>query len=397
MRCFNADYIFPVNSEPVKNGYVITDDEGAILSVTGQLPENGITQTETFSGFIVPGFINAHCHLELSYLKNQIPPCGGLTLFIKEILAIRNNYSLENIKQAVIDGDKEMYENGIVAVADISNDDYSFHQKSLSSIYYHTLLEAFDIVKERAQETFSKCIELGKKLVSTVPANSNFSIVPHAAYTVTPFLFDMIKKHSRQQHTIQSMHNQECKAESDLFINRNGDMFEFFTQMGDAMEQFNATGKNSLKSVLQMINRNSRTLLVHNTFTSKGDIEWAHSHHKILYWCFCPNANLYIENRLPDFENFISANANCCIGTDSYASNYSLSILDELKTIAENNSSIPLQTLLTWATINGAEYLGIEKTFGTIETGKKPGLNLISNVDLKNLQINPSSTVTRII
>jgi cytosine/adenosine deaminase-related metal-dependent hydrolase len=89
---------------------------------------------------------------------------------------------------------------------------------------------------------------------------------------------------------------------------------------------------------------------------------------------------LYIENKLPDYNLFIQEKARVTIGTDSLASNWSLSVLDELKTITKHFPEIPLQTLLTWATKNGADFLGFNQ-LGTIEKGKKPGLNLLKNVD----------------
>ncbi|MEO8149924.1 MAG: amidohydrolase family protein [Bacteroidia bacterium] len=401
MRYITADYIFPITSAPIKNGIIQIDDDGKIISISEQPhPDNyrdSNLKLQTLKGIIVPGFINAHCHLELSHLKDQIKPGTGLAGFIKEILAIRNNYALELIQQTIIDAEKEMFDNGIVAVADISNDDYTFAKKATSKIYFHTLIEAFDIVKERAEQMFQHCVDLGEQLKNIAPQNANHSIVPHAPYTVTPTLFELIKNLAAKNNSIQSIHNQECEAESELFKNKSGAMYDLFANAGLAMQQFEATGKNSLQSVLTLMNSESKTLLVHNTFTDKQDIEWAHQHHRKLYWCFCPNANLYIENRLPQFENFISTKAKCCIGTDSYTSNWSLSVLDELKTISKHNPSIPLQTKLTWATINGAEYLDIEKTFGSIEAGKKPGLNLIENIDLENLQLTASSSVKKII
>jgi cytosine/adenosine deaminase-related metal-dependent hydrolase len=90
---------------------------------------------------------------------------------------------------------------------------------------------------------------------------------------------------------------------------------------------------------------------------------------------------MYIENKLPNYTDFINANARVTIGTDSLASNWSLSVLDELKTISKYYPQIPLQTLLTWATKNGADFLGFTQ-LGTIEKGKKPGLNLLKNVEL---------------
>ena len=87
---------------------------------------------------------------------------------------------------------------------------------------------------------------------------------------------------------------------------------------------------------------------------------------------------MYIENRLPNYQLFIDAEAKMTIGTDSLTSNWQLSVLDEMKTIAKYQSYIPFETLIRWATLNGAEALGFEKDFGSLEIGKTPGLNLLN-------------------
>jgi cytosine/adenosine deaminase-related metal-dependent hydrolase len=137
-----------------------------------------------------------------------------------------------------------------------------------------------------------------------------------------------------------------------------------------------------------------KILLVHNTYTSENDFEFIKSQisndKTEIYFCTCPNANIYIENKLPNYNLFIEQDALMTVGTDSLASNHSLSILDELKTITKHFPEIALQTLLTWATKNGAEFFDF-KSLGTIEKGKRPGLNLLKNAD--GMRINQDTTV----
>jgi len=280
-----------------------------------------------------------------------------------------------------------------VAVADISNDDFTFNAKADTRIYFHTLIEAFDIVPAQTKTIFDKCLELTKTLQQLAPNNQAHSIVPHAAYTVTPALFKLIKGHATKHQQLQSMHNQECVAESQMFENKRGAFYDFFTQHG-SMAHFESTGKNSLLSVLPNLS-NEKTLLVHNTFTDGNDIAKAMALHKKLFWCFCPNANLYIENRLPDFDVFINAGTTCCLGTDSYASNYTLNLLDEIKTILKFKPHYPFEMLLKWATLNGAQFLGLDY-LGSITAGKKPGINLITNCDASTLNITTQSKVKRL-
>ena len=342
--------------------------------------------TNRLSGIIIPGFINTHCHLELSHMRGMVSEGKGMAEFISELVPKRNKFTQEQISNACADAEMEMIRNGIVAVGDISNTTDSFAQKAKGNIYYHTFIELFDIDPAKAKEEFDKGTDLKKKLLA---AGSSFasSFVPHAPYSVSPDLFELLNEVKQEMTCI---HNQESKAENDLFIKKRGPLLDLFHSLGFDLDWIEETGKNSIRSTLPQLLRNKRIQLVHNTFTSKKDLSWAQSfvtdpipgNEKMqLYWCTCPNANMYIENKLPDYGMFIDADAKVTVGTDSYSSNWSLSILDELKTITKHFPQIPLETLLKWSTYNGAEFLGIEKTFGSIEKGKKPGLILLENCD----------------
>jgi len=128
--------------------------------------------------------------------------------------------------------------------------------------------------------------------------------------------------------------------------------------------------------------------------STKTDIKFAHQWNPNTYWATCPNANLYIENRLPNYQHFLDTDAKVTIGTDSLTSNWQLSILEELKTIHQFQSYVPLETLFKWATLNGAEALGYEKELGSITIGKKPGLVLL-DIE-KDGQLNKKTTARRL-
>lgn len=385
MRKISADYIFPISSEPIKNGVVTIDDNGVIVDVSEQKQES---EVERYEGIICPGFINTHCHLELSHMRSQVPENLGMTGFIKEIISNRSNFSQAEIEQKISESEAEMIQNGIVAVGDISNNNSTFKQKAKGNLLYHTFIEAFDLNPDKAEEVFKNALDLKQQLEQlqqSAICNLQSAIIPHAPYSVSEKLFELISNEAIKNNSILSIHNQESLGESELFISHSGPMFDTFSAMGINMSRIKKTGLNSLRSTLPKLPKSQKTLLVHNTYTNEADIEFAESQYAILntqylYWCTCPNANRYIENKLPDYNFFINKRARMTIGTDSLASNYSLSILDELKTITKYYPQIPLQTLLLWATKNGAEFLGYTQ-LGTIEKGKRPGLNLLKHVE----------------
>jgi cytosine/adenosine deaminase-related metal-dependent hydrolase len=332
-------------------------------------------------------------------MKGLVTEKTGLTGFISEFLKLRPTLHEELIQNGIKTSEQEMVSNGIVAVADISNTSDSFPQKEERNLFYHTFIELFDLVPTRAEEVFNNGIKFLRRspLGQTSNRQLQTSITPHAPYSVSPDLMRMISQDARDKNSLLSIHNQETESEDELFSNKSGKLYELFKNLGINLEHLPVTGKSSVQSYLNTLPKENKILLVHNTFTAKEDIRFAHNYSKNIYWCFCPNANLYIENQLPDFQIFIDENSKCCVGTDSYASNWSLSILDELKTISKHNPGISLQTLLQWSTINGAEFFGIENQFGSIDKNRKPGLNLIENIDLNTLRLTEKSKAKKLV
>jgi cytosine/adenosine deaminase-related metal-dependent hydrolase len=152
-----------------------------------------------------------------------------------------------------------------------------------------------------------------------------------------------------------------------------------------------------MESIAGYFDPDQRILLVHNTVSEQQDIDFVRQYFSQAFWCLCPNANLYIENRLPDINLFRTNNCRITLGTDSLASNHHLSILEEIKTIQKHFSEIPLNELIRWGTLNGAEFLGLDHELGSFEKGKSPGVVLIENADSESMKLTPESTSRLII
>ena len=385
-RYLSANWIYPVTSEPIANGVIEVTEEGEIIAVLTpeETIEKKIEGIEQFEGVLVPGFVNTHCHLELSHMFGKIPEQTGLPAFVREIVAQRAADD-EIVLAAMGAADKQMYENGIVAVGDISNQLISKEVKQHSKLHYHTFVEVFGFDKP-SQPILEEAVKMRD---SYWPLKA--SIVPHAPYSVFNDLFQHIEKNTRPQD-ILSIHNQETAAENEFFEKGTGDFEAMYQRMGVKKTAAHGTGENAIRYHLPQMPSN-KTLLVHNTFTSKADIDFASAQHKDLYWCLCPNANVYIENNLPDVTLFIDPRVKVTLGTDSLASNHQLSILAEMQTL-QQKKRVPFNELLKWGTINGAEFLGIADQYGSFEVGKTPGINLI---EVGGAKIIKSNNVKRLI
>jgi len=369
LKYYAADWLFPVNAAPIKNGVVAVNAEGEIIKLLSlQEADPNELNIERYSGAIVPGFINTHCHLELSHMHNQIPEQTGLVEFVQSVIKSRQADEAQ-IQSAMAAADQQMFDHGIVAVGDVSNQIISREIKQKSKIYYHTFIEAMGFNPERAEVIMDYALQIKAQFLP-LPA----TIVPHAPYSVSPKLFSLINR-AIEKNDFISIHNQETSEENDFFISKQGNFLKLYEFLGLDISFFQPTGKTSLQSWLPAIHH-SKVLLVHNTQTSQEDILFAKQNKLELYWCLCPQANLYIENMLPDVDLFIKEDVKITLGTDSLASNHQLNILSEMKTLQEKKF-ISFENLLRWATLNGAAFLNLDDQLGSIEVGKKPGLNLI--------------------
>ena len=367
---FSADWVFPVSTSPLKNGIVSVNEAGEIQEIlTEAAAQQRQIKVDKLKGAIVPGFINTHCHLELSHMFGKVPEHKGLVEFVQTVIKSRSA-DVGEIQSAMFIADQKMFDQGIVAVGDISNQLISKEVKLQSKIHYHTFVEALSFNPEWAIASMDFANEI-KNQFTPLPA----TVVPHAPYSVSPALFALINAAAEKDHAFISVHNQETADENEFFENKSGGFLRLYQFLGLDLAFFKPSGKTSLQTWLPAIKK-QKTLLVHNTVSNKADIDFAKDNHTDLYWCLCPQANLYIENTLPDVDLFISERLKITLGTDSLASNYQLNILTEMKTL-QVLKKVEFEKLLRWATLNGADFLGLSHRFGSIEVRKSPGLNLI--------------------
>ncbi len=365
MAFITADYIFDGHRFLPPHSIIEVDDSGVILQL---LQNDDKIEATYYNGLLMPGMINAHCHLELSYMKGKIPPGDGLVDFLIKVIDLKKqNLQIEILNDIEI-AVNEMLENGIVAVGDICNTLDTIEEKKKSKLIYHSFIECIGLDSQKADEVFERNKYLYQLFSSLHPS----SIVLHAPYSISDKLIHLINQLSQQN--ILSIHNQESEEENILFEKKAGDFLKLLNKINFKIENFQSNSKNAIHYYFEKIQNAEKIILVHNTFTTKEDIGYVKQFNKDVFWCFCPNANLYIENTLPNIENFIDENCNIVLGTDSLASNHSLSIWSEISTIRKYNPLIPVEHILKWATYNGALALNLTSKVGQFKKGLKPGI-----------------------
>lgn len=391
MKRFAAQYIITNSGPPLKRAVITTEDDGTITGIkntAGDLKEG--YAIEFYNGIIIPGFVNCHCHLELSHMKGHTLKGKGLGDFIEQIRSNREN-NKESVSVSASSADNYMYGEGIVLCADICNTSDSFSIKKESRIKYINLLEVFGLDREKAGRRMYDIIKVAEKAHEM---DLQYSLVPHSAYSMSLTLFNLLREKSLNNR-VTSIHFMETAGEEKFLKTGSGPLMTSYKRSGlipPAME----IAESHTDVILNEITKSGNLILVHNTFADRNTIT-AVKKRENLFWCLCPNSNYYIEKKIPPLDLLIEEGCEIVIGTDSLASNAGLSVIEELKTLQFNFPHIGIEDLVIWATINGAKALGETGQFGSIEAGKRPGLVLLQNVDLQNLKLLPDSFATRLI
>lgn len=378
-RKLRADRLFDGYRFRNDDEVLVIDEEGVIIDIVTSADAGD--DVEQLTGILSPGLINCHCHLELSHLKNVIPPHTGLIDFLCSVVTKRG-FEADIIAAAIAEAEQEMFKNGTVAVGDIGNTADTAAVKSKSKIRWQNFVEVLGFYDAKAEENIKNYRAIANEL-NTVLRTSNFvhrtSLVPHAPYSVSAKTFQLINEATAGQ--IISIHNQENPAEDELYKTGGGDFLKLFRVFGIDTSPFTVTGKSSIRSYLPFFNNGQTIFLVHNTFMPEEDIVWANdyatSNRLQLVYCLCPNANLYIENKVPPVALFQQQNCELVLGTDSYSSNWQLSIVKEIQALLKH-TSVSTEQALQMATLNGAKALQWDEELGSFEKGKQPGVVLLA-------------------
>lgn len=377
-RKFKADYLWVGERMAAPDSVLITTAEGVVQGVV-PAAEAG-EGVERYEGLLCPGFVNCHCHLELSHLRGVMPEGTGLVDFLLGVIRRRG----ENVAAAsgaaatvaaAIAAREEMLEGGIVAVGDICNTTDTLAVKRAGRLRYRNFVETMGFAEPAAAERFAGSLGVYEGF-EEVSGRRN-SIVPHAPYSVSAALLCRIADFAGGR--LLTIHNQETEEENEFLEAGNGNFLRLYAQLGLDISSFGGTGKRSLESTLAYFRHEQPMILVHNVATEARDLE-AVRQWRNLHFCLCPNANLYIGGRLPDVRLLVDRGCRIVVGTDSLASNHRLSILGELQTLQRAFPWLGLPTLLQWATVNGAAALEMNDELGSFGMGKVPGVLLLQGL-----------------
>ena len=372
MTVFRAAWVVPVDQRPLRDGWVAVDG-GRIAAVGhGPPPLDAVGPTRDLGRVaLLPGLVNAHAHLELSWLRNRVPPAAAFTSWVKQLIVARGRGPERTDDPAVIDAAEaaatEARAAGTSAVGDVSNSLASVTPLAVSGmrgLVFHELLGFM----ETGGDLLARTAE-ARAAAARVHERVRISVAPHAPYSVSPELFQAIGAEVRRSEVpFTSVHVAESVEELELLATGTGEWARMLRWIGAWRDDWQAPGMGPVEYLDALGVIDARTMVVHGVQLSSDSLERVRARGATLVTC--PRSNQWVGAGVPPIERFYQAGVPVAVGTDSLASVEDLNLFSELKTMRWLAPRLEAHRLIQSATLVGARALGLEKDLGSLAPGK---------------------------
>lgn len=369
MTAYRAAWVCPIDQRPLKDGLVIVE-AGRIVAVESRESGAGSRDTLTDLGNValMPGLINAHIHLELSWLRGKVPPAAGFTNWVKQMMATRGGIErsgdpavLEGMQAAI----RELQSSGTVAIGDISNSLSSpaaMRAAGLGGVVFHELLG----FKERD----GSLVERTREARAAVAGGVSMSLAPHAPYSTSAELFRAIRATvDASPCPIMSVHLGESPEECELIASGTGPWREMLEFIGVWRDDWAVPGCGPVEYLDRLGVLDARTIVVHGVQFDDAALARLAAIGATLVTC--PRSNRWVGVGWPPIERFYQSGVAIAVGTDSLASVDDLNLFSELQAMRAIAPGVAASTLLESATLTGARALGLDAELGSLTPGKR--------------------------
>ena len=359
-------------SEPIENGLLIIENGNILEISSGALNTNTNNVLDLSDQLLMPGFVNAHCHLGLTALANKLFPGNNFSRWIRDLISLNSALSDEERIKGILAGATEMRSSGVTGLADYVAD--PFLLESIYGLGFRCVLflETIGFEESNAEVLTHEVEELLKSHKSNLP----LGIAPHAPYSVSASLLVRLYKLSKKYGCLLSTHLAETKEETQFLEKGEGPLLGLLKNRQVFDESWEPPAKTPAR-YLESLNINNEMVAVHCNFID-NDIDF------IKAAVFCPKSTHWFGRSITiPVKKMLDANIPVALGTDSMASNDSLNFLEEIRMADKLLPDVSRKEIFKMATRYGAEILRFP--CGTMEPGKKADLiGFRINTEMKN-------------
>jgi len=366
MRILRARWIVPVAAPPIEGGAIAVCD-GRIIGLGSPADMPAGDQLDFGDAILLPGFVNAHAHLELTGLRGLLPPLPLFEWFDRLLELHLSGQLVLRGRAAVSAGAAESLAAGVTCVGDISRTGLHVDALATCPIRKVYFVECISGGRLGPHDANSLAAAVEAVMCRAEPDRLRIGLAPHAPYSVTPRDQAGIADLARRLGLPVTMHVLETPEERDWLARRTGPVSGFLNRHGlDRVDHGPAAG------AFEMLERAgllaAAPLLAHVNYPDDREIERLASSGASV--AFCPRAHRFFGHDPHRWSDMLAAGVNVCLGTDSLGSNETLSILDEVRFLRQNEKNVEPRDLLEMATSRGARALGFDDQIGSLTVGK---------------------------
>jgi aminodeoxyfutalosine deaminase len=373
---YRASWMLPICEPPVRDGWVAVD-RGRIVACgahAGRLADDGAEEVDLGHVALMPGLVNAHTHLELSYLRDAVAPADAFVTWIRRVIAARRQQpdpASPEIMEGVQRGIDEAVAFGTAVIGDVSNTLVTFDalaRSPLAAILFYELIR-FNVADPQAFVNAAV-----REIDALVPTDRlRAALAAHAPYSVAPLVFRAIR-HAADRHPFEpcSVHVSESVEEVEFIRTGGGAWRALLEELAAWDPAWVPPGGTPVEFLDDSGFLERRVLAVHGVQMTPADLQRLVDRHVTLVTC--PRSNLYTGAGAPPISEFYASGVRIAVGTDSLASTADLNVFAELATLRGLAPSVPAAAFLDSATREGARALNFDADYGTIEPGKRARL-----------------------
>jgi aminodeoxyfutalosine deaminase len=378
-----ARVVYPVDRPPLEHGVVTIEGERIVALGTEASDANVIDLGDVA---LLPGLVNAHTHLEFSYLQRPLGHAGmPLVDWIRLVIQERGRADYQP-EDAIRTGLEESLQCGVTTIGDIAAGD-SIPVNTPVDITVFAEVIAFS--RARADSAFASVQQRLDHHIQNADGNA-IGISPHAPYTVSAVLVSRLIAMAQQQNLPVAMHLAESIDELQFLAEGTGAFRELLEERSMWDSEAVPTGSRPL-DYLRLLAEVPRALVIHGNYLDDEDIAFLGAHAECMSLVFCPRTHSYFGHDPYPLAKLLNAGVSMAIGTDSRASNPDLGLLSEMRHVARTHPSTKPHAILKMGTLVGAHALGRADEAGSI-TPKK-----LANLVAIPLSVEPHSTATDIL
>ncbi len=376
-RALGARFVFPVSSPPIANG-VVTIRGGTIIGV-GTEPLDCPVQ-DLGNVAILPGFVNAHTHLEFSDLPQPLGTPGmALPDWIRQVIAHRQA-AAGDAGHAVQLGLRESLLAGTTGLGEIATTDWR-HDPSIVGNDMPWVTMFFESIGPTRDRVATTAVAAEQFLsASTNDPQILPGLSPHAPYTVHTELLTALVALSQKFQVPLAMHLAESREELELLRCGGGPFRELLGDL-NSWDPGPEARHSSILEYLQLLAQAPRALVVHGNYLDAKEMKFIAAHAARMAVVYCPRTHHFFGHDPYPLAKMLKLGITVGLGTDSRASNPDLSLLAEMRHVAEHHPEVRPSTVLELGTLAGARALGIENLAGSLQVGKRANLAILSLAD----------------